>query len=298
MKKGTIIALIVAAVLLVTGGILLILGLSYVADAPKSNMAEKHVTIAEPFDSIVINTADCDVKFVPYNGDVDAEITILVPEAVTHTVVVENGTLTVKTIDERKWHDYIRAFQVYGTSEHMQMTLRIPNIPYTTIRITTDTGDIQIPGVLQAEEMVLRSDTGDVFCEDVTAAILDCMTTTGDITIYGGNTVNTKLRTDTGELDISSVVAEELHLASNTGETNVENTTVQIFTSNGSTGDVELENVQAEEYLQVFTSTGDIEIEKSDAPNVNIKTSTGDIEVPAPWQFQRIETDTGNIRFK
>ena len=156
MKKGTIIALIVAAVLLVTGGVVLMLGLSYAADTPESKLTEKCITIAEPFDSIVINTADCDVKFVPYNGDVDAEITILEPEGVTHNVVAENGTLKIKMVDERKWYDYISISPVYGTEESMSMTLCIPNIPYTSIRITTNTGDIRIPGVLQAEIIVLK----------------------------------------------------------------------------------------------------------------------------------------------
>lgn len=299
MKKGTIIALIVAIALIVVGGILVVMGLSFAGNGTQeSKLTERIITVAESFDSIKINTQDCDVKFVPYNGDVNAQITILEQDRVSHQVLVEDGTLTIKMTDQRKWTDFVRVFNVFGEQESMSMTLCIPNTLYTSIYITTDTGDIRIPGVLQAEEMTLRSDTGDVWLEGGPVQVLDCMLSTGDITVRGGEAEIMTLRTGTGELDVRDLTARELHLAENTGDVEVENVSVQIFTINGNTCDVELENVQAQDYLQVFTDTGDIDITNSEALNVNIETDTGDITVPKDWEFQRIETDTGSIKFE
>lgn len=301
MKKRTIIALVVAVLLIVVGGIMLILGLSYAGEASESTLTEQTIQIIpvmETFNSVVIDTKDCNVKFMPYNGDVDGQVALLQKEAVNHSVVIEDGVLKIKMVDDRKWTDYIGSFNVYGASEEMEMTVYLPNIQYVSIRVTTDTGDVKIPGILQAEEMQVRSDTGDVWLEGGPAEMLDCMLSTGDITVRGGEGMVMKLRTGTGDLDISGLTGEELHLASDTGDTGVENVTVKIFSFNGDTGDVELENVQAEEYLQVFTSTGDIDVENSNAETVNIATSTGDIKIPSAWQFQRIESDTGDIHFK
>lgn len=299
MKKRTLIALIVAICLIFVGGLLLTMGLSYAGNHPQqSTLAQQEVLISEPFDSVVIDTEDCDVKFMPYNGDVNAKVVVMEQEAVTHRVLVEDGTLKIKMDDQRKWTDHIGIYNVFGQSENMEMTVYLPNVQYTSVRVTTATGDMKIPGVLAAEEVLLRSDTGDVWLEGGPVEMLDCMTSTGDITVRGGEGMVMKLRTGTGDLDISGLTGEELHLASDTGDTDVENAAVKIFSFNGDTGDVELENVQAEEYLQVFTSTGDIDVENSNAAEVNIETSTGDITVPATWQSQRIETDTGKLKFE
>lgn len=299
MKKRTLIALIVAICLIFVGGLLLTMGLSYAGNHPQETaLTERIVAVIEPFDSVVINTGDCDVKFVPYNGDEDGQVTLLEQKAVTHNVLVEDGTLKIKMIDERKWTDHIGIYNVFGQSENMEMTVYLPNVEYTSVRVTTATGDVKFPGVLAAEEVLLRSDTGDVWLEGGPVEVLDCMLSTGDITVRGGEGMVMKLRTGTGDLDISGLTGEELHLASDTGDTGVENVTVKIFSFNGETGHVELENVQAEEYLQVFTSTGDIDVENSNAETVNIATSTGDIKIPSAWQFQRIETGTGDIHFE
>ena len=299
MKKRTLIALIVAVCLIFVGGLLLTMGLSYAGNHPQqSTLAQQEVLISESFDSVVIDTEDCDVKFMPYNGDVNAKVVVMEQEAVTHSVLVEDGTLKIKMDDQRKWTDHIGIYNAFGQSENMEMTVYLPNVQYTSVRVTTATGDMKIPGVLAAEEVLLRTDTGDVWLESGPVDMLDCMTSSGDITVRGGEGMVMKLRTGTGDLDISGLTGEELHLASDTGDTDVENAAVKIFSFNGDTGDVELENVQAEEYLQVFTSTGDIDVENSNAAEVNIETSTGDITVPATWQSQRIETDTGILKFE
>ena len=302
MKKRTIVALIVAVALIIGGGMILVFGLSYAGDnIQESTLTEQVIQIipvSESFDSVVIDTKDCDVKFMLYNGDVDGQITFLHTEAVSHSVQIEDGTLKIEMIDNRKWTDRIHVSGLYGQTEKMEMTVYLPNTHYASIQVTTDTGDVKIPGVLAAEELLLRSDTGDVWLEGGPIEKLDCMVSTGDITVRGGQGMFMKLRTNTGKLDIRDVTAQELHLGIDTGRTMVENAVVPVFTVNGGTGDVELENVQAEEYLQVFTDTGDIDIENSDAPDINIESSTGDIKVPADWQSQRIETDTGKIKYK
>ena len=57
-----------------------------------------------------------------------------------------------------------------------------------------------------------------------------------------------------------------------------------------------MEHVLAEDYLQIFTDTGDVEIEGSDAGTVNIETDTGDVSghfLTSKW-FSAF-SDTGNV---
>ena len=295
MKKRTMIALIVAAALIVTGGIILVLGLSFAGGSNgESKLVRQEITIQENFDNIAIDTVDCDVKFAMFSGRDDCMVEIRSYKSVKHTATVEDGTLKIKMIDKRNWTDHISI----GRTESMEMTVYLPAAEYASLQVRTDTGDITILEEPSFKEMLLRSITGDISCVSVRGDVLDCMTSTGDISVRDSAFTQTKLQSDTGDFKVSVVAGDEVHMTNNTGDVDAQNVNVRMFTCSTDTGDVALEKILAEDYLQVFGNTGDIHIANSDAPNVNIETDTGDITVPAAWEFQRIETNTGDIEFE
>jgi DUF4097 and DUF4098 domain-containing protein YvlB len=60
---------------------------------------------------------------------------------------------------------------------------------------------------------------------------------------------------------------------------------------------VELENLLAEEKLSVRRSTGDVEFDGVDAPEITIETSTGDIEgTLCSGKHFIADSDTGDVR--
>lgn len=296
MKKGTIIALIVAIALIIIGGILLALGLSDAMDStPESTLSQLEVSIQQPFENIQIDTADCNVTFAPYKGTANAHVVIMEKEQTYHNVWVENNTLKIEMIDERQWQDYI------GVNwESMEITVYLPEKQYESVWVVTDTGEIRTPAPLSAEEIILRSSTGEIDCDSVAGSLLDCMTATGDIQVRGCAPTTMKAQSSTGDISLYDVQSAEIHLQNSTGETVAKNVICQTLTCNSSTGSAELQWVTAEEYLQVFTTTGDVDIGNGDAGAVNIETDTGDVRLPADWEAKdfRIETDTGDIRFK
>ena len=320
MKKGTIIVLIVAIVLLLIGGILVVMGLSYAGSStPKSQLNRQEISIRENFGHISIDTGDCDVKFAMFSGRDDCMVQILEHEHVQHSVVVEDGTLKIKMNDERKWNDYVGIFHGLGKSESMEMTVYLPAAEYASLQVRTDTGDITVLQEPVFLEMVLRSDTGDISCVGVMGDTLDCMTSTGDIAVQNSAPNRTKLHSSTGDLQLSVVAGDEVHLQTGTGEVDAEKVNAGMFTCTSDTGEVELEGVMAEEYLQIRTDTGDVGIEGCDAGRVDIQTGTGDVtgyfltpkwfsansntgDVKVPNTPEggdcRIETDTGDIHFK
>ncbi len=295
MKKRTIIALIVAGVLIITGGIMLVMGLSFAGDGTqKSELIRQEITIQESFEAIAVDTEDCDVKFAMFSGRDDCMVELYSYENVDHTAAVEGGTLKIKMIDKRNWTDHISI----GRTESMVITVYLPAAEYESLQVRTATGDITLTPEPFFREVMLRSDTGDISCVGIGNDALDCMTTTGDISVQNSAPNILKLQSSTGDFKVSVVAGDEIHMKTNTGEVDAGNVNVQMFTCSTNTGDVKMESVQAEDYLQVFTDTGDIRVTNSDAPDVNIETDTGDITVPAAWEFQRIETNTGDIRFK
>ena len=316
MKRRTIIALIVAIVLIITGGMILVLGLSFAGDSTqKSELIRQEITIQERFDNIAIDTEDCDVKFAMFSGRDDCMVEVYSYENVKHTAAVENGILKIKMIDKRNWTDHISI----GRTESMEMTVYLPAAEYESLQVRTATDDITLGQQPVFLETQLRTGTGDISCVGVGGDMLECMTSTGDISVQNSVPNRMKLQSNTGDFAVSVAAGDEIHIKTNTGEVDAENVNVQMFTCQTDTGDVELEQILAEGYLQVFTDTGRVEVDNSDAGTVNIETKTGDISgnFLTPKWFQahsntgdvmvpdgrdggecRIQTDNGDIHFK
>ena len=294
MKKRTIIALIVAVLLIIAGSILVVLGLSFAGEyASDSKINRQEMTIKESFDRIDIDTEDCDVKLALLSGQDDCMVEIRSFQSVNHTATVEDGILKIKMNDKRNWTDYIG---IFGVTEQMEMTVYLPAAEYESLQIRTTTGDIALTQEPFFREAVLRTNTGDIFCVGVSGNALDCMTSTGDISVQNSVPNMLKLQSNTGDFKVSTVASDEIHMTTNTGEVDAENVNVLTFTCDTDTGDVELEKVLAQDYLQIFTDNGDVEIENSDAGTVNIETNTGDVSgrFLTPKWFST-HSDTGNV---
>lgn len=317
MKKGTIIALIVAVALLLVGGIILVLGLSFAADPqadPVTMLMEREHSISETFDSVLVDTEDCNVDFVVFEGTADPHVIVKERESTRHSVTVEDGILKIKMIDSRKWRDHI------GISwESMKMTVYLPQKMFTSVRVTTATGYIRVPEVFSAKELALRSDTGAVTCSAQVTEDFSCYTDTGSITVKGTSPEKMHLDSNTGKITLSDVTGKEIATDNDTGKTEAENVSCELLSCESDTGDVTLRNALADRLLQIRMDTGDVRIEDCDAGRVDIETETGDVSghFLTPKWFSaksdtgnvtvpntpegndcRIETDTGDIHFE
>ena len=293
MKKRTIIALVVAVALIISGGMILVFGLSFAGDSLReSTLTQQDVFIQESFESIQINTADCDVHFVPYNGEADAQVAVTEQKNVSHSVTVEDGVLKIQMIDKRNWTDHISI----GRTESMGMTVYLPAAEYESLQVRTTTGDITLAQEPVFLETLLRTNTGDISCVGVSSDALDCMTSTGDISVQNSAPNMLKLQSNTGDFKVNAVAGDEIHMTTNTGEVDAENVNAQMFSCKTETGDVELEQVLADDYLQIRTDTGDVDVENCDAGRVDIETDTGDVSghfLTSKW-FS-VFSDTGNV---
>lgn len=293
MKKGTIIAIVVACVLILIGGLILVLGLSYAgtAEDPVTTLTESEHSVSEPFDNILVDTEDCNVEFIVFNGAADPHVVIRERENTQHTVVVEDGTLKIRMKDDRNWSDFI------GLGwENMEMTVYVPQKEYDSVRVMTATGHIQIPEILSTKELALRSDTGRVTCKAQVTEEFTCFTATGSINTQGTSAKTIRLVSNTGKITLSNVAGKEIGLQNDTGKTEVENVTCEVLASESETGDVLLRGVLADRLLQVDTDTGDVRIEDCDAGNTNIETDTGDVSghFLTPKWFSAF-SDTGRV---
>ena len=291
MKKGAIIALIVAVALIVSGGALFFLGLQSAGfDLSSPKPVSKAYTAKGSFQNIEIDTGICDVRFFKTDGD----LTVLCPktEKLEYIVLVEDGVLRISAMDMRKWYDFIGI-----NIGEMEMTVYLPEDQYESLYIQTDTGDMEIPQDFSFDTAELLTSTGEI---DFSAAVTKSLITgnsTGDTEIYGVSPDRLESRSSTGDIELENIqVNGDINLRSSTGKISAENVTCTNLHSQSNTGNTELENVLVKEYLQITTTTGHVETQNCDAGTVTITTDTGDVTghfLSPKWFIT--ETDTGDI---
>ena len=317
MKKVTIAWLITAASLvllgaLIFGGILLALHFDFSALCTTKYETNTH-TVSEPFQSISLTTSVSDVTFVQ-SEDSTCSVVSTESAKTRHTVITENGILTVKRTDTRKWYEHI---SIFSKKEHI--TVYLPENEYASLLVKGSTGDVRLPeGLVFGNAEVLIS-TGSVTCSSDVTQLLKIKTSTGDIRITNASVGEMELTVSTGNVNVHAVnVTGELRVKVSTGDSELSDVRCGSLTSNGSTGELEISNVIATERFSIERSTGDVKLERCDAGEIYIKTDTGDVNgsllsdkifIPRSYTGHihvpktttggvcEVETDTGNIKF-
>lgn len=273
MKKSTVIALIVAACLIVAGCIILALSIPVVGfQTLSATFTQQEVSVQESFENISIDTADCNVTFVPYDGADTAYIVIREREETPHLVVVEDNTLKIQMQDLRQPQDYVGIHW-----QSMEMTVYLPEEVYASVQVTTDTGDVQIPADFGFASAAVNTDTGDIFFAAQVTEALSFHTDTGDTRVQDVACATLTCESDTGDIQLQDCDAAELDIQTDTGE-------------------VLLRTVLLTGQMNIMTTTGDVNILSCDAESVEIQTNTGDVFgsfLTSKW-FQA-SSDTGDI---
>ncbi len=314
MKK----LILVAAVLLVAGAVLCVAAAASMhfdfGKLDTGNYETNAYPVEESFRSISVAAANEDITFRP-SGDGTCRVVCLEEENVKHTVAVKDGTLTIRSTDERKLTDRIGFY-----TRETEISVYLPERVYEALRIETDTGDIELPADFSFDSIQIKGDTADVTCLASAKGSMEIALTTGDISIASVTAGSLELRTTSGRIRAQSVTcAGGVHVGVRTGKAYLQDLSCGSLTSEGTTGDVKLTRVIAADTISITRDTGDVEFIESDAASVFVQTDTGDVTgslrsekvfltgtntgkvaVPAGVNGGRCEirTDTGDIRIE
>lgn len=295
MRKNTKIWLIVAAVFVVAGLALFAISMSANQWDFSKLGTEEYETytyeITEEFSSIEIDTETADLVFA-VSEDGTCRVDFYVPESVTHSAEVQNGTLTVQTSEEN-WN---MEFDIHYQSP--KVTLYLPKTVYAALTVEETTGDIEIPEDFQFENVDVTLSTGDVKCFASVSGALNIATTTGEIAVKQSAVGSLALSASTGEITVSDVSCEgDLTANVTTGTVNVSDTTCRNFSSIGTTGEVFLTRLLAAGKISIERSTGDVRFDRADAAELFVKTSTGDVTgTLCSEKIFFAESSTGDVR--
>ncbi len=295
MKKTTKIWLVAATVLVLTGcsvfgGVMTVLEWDFTNLSTVKYETNNYI-IVEDYRNISILSDTADVEFVPsYNN----ESTVICHEEKNagHSVEVKDGTLEIKFTDTRKWYEHIGI--AFGTTK---IKVSIPCGEYGNLLTKSSTGDIVIPKGFVFESIDVAQNTGDVINNSSAAGAVKIKTTTGNIFVENISAQELDLAVSTGHIAACDIACDgNVIIDVSTGNTMLSNIKCKNLTSGGSTGDMVLNGVIVSQKMSIKRSTGDVKFEGCDASEILVKTDTGDVTGTLLSEKVFITgTDTGSI---
>ncbi|MBQ9796140.1 MAG: DUF4097 family beta strand repeat protein [Clostridia bacterium] len=282
MKKGMIIALIVAACCLLIGGVIAAVGLltggANVEPIPFSKVTHRFEQVPDSFEIEVV-LDDVELRLSP---DGTCYIECMDSEQLVHEVTFEGGKLTVKQTDTRKWYEHIGIFN--GTFQKIALVIYLPSRAYSELVLSTVGGDVTLPEALDFSEisvntvsgnisvhstvkgyLQMNTVSGNVFAKAVLPKSVTISTVSGDI-VLEDVIVNGKcaLSTTSGDVDLRACDAAQFQIKTTSGDVTGSILSEKIFITDTTSGNVHVPQNAGEERFEVDTTSGDIEITLAD----------------------------------
>lgn len=298
MKTGKLVALILAVVLLVAGLAFVLVGM-FVMDfslpslSPTSPNFSTHI-IDQPVTQIVIEDTDTDIQILPSEHG-NFRLQFREAEKVPHQFSVENGILVIRQQDNRQWYDHIGIFW-----EETEVLLYLPQETYTSLQVSTNTGDVHVSSACAFGSAQISTSTGDVEFYAGVSQSLDVRTSTGDIQLGGVHCQSITLQNNTGDMELANLATDQqLQIETSTGDVELTGITAQAMTIQSSTGDVECSGCDAQT-VNIQTSTGDIEGSFRSEMQFSVTSNTGHVSVPMSVGdgICKVTSDTGDIHIR
>jgi len=298
MSKNTIIWLIVATILVLSGLIVFASALTaYDWDfdnlSTENYKTSTHENLSEEFTDISIDTDTADIIFVP-STDGKVKVECYESEKEKHEVYVQDNTLTINVKNDKEWYNYIGINLSFNSPK---ITVYLPQREYNALVIKESTGDVELPNDFTFQSIDIISSTGDIKCQAAAKSDVSIRTSTGDIDLQNVFAESFDLSTSTGEIFASKITCQNnFDVKVSTGDVNLNSVNCQNFTSTGSTGDIKMDGVVATQNFTIVRSTGYVLLNGCDGGEINIQTDTGDIN--GSLLSEKIfltSTDTGSV---
>ena len=278
MKNKHFWAVLACSMILVGFGVGLIGCILTGFDFNKLNMSGDPVQntheITEEFDSINIDTSVADISFKVSEDD-KVRIVCDEREKEYHEITVENKTLKIKKVTDRKWYEWISFFNWGGTNRVVIYLPKAkaeaaswkhegtPDFILKDVTIDTSTGDVSLGNALIEGTLNVDSSTGELNCSKVQAGSVIIDHSTGDITMDQVLTDSLKIDTSTGNVKFTNGDSSNTEINTSTGDVFCSFLSEKVLTTDSSHGDVKTPKTSSGTggTCYIETTTGDITVE-------------------------------------
>ena len=247
-------------------------------------------TVDDEFFSLSIDVETTDITILPSeNGK--CIVKCHEEEKVKHNVFVKDNILNIKAENTKKWFDYIGIS--FGSPK---ITVYLPDSYYENLNVKVRTGDVSIMSNFDFDSIKITTRTGDITNY---SSALDIMleTNTGDVFIEKVSASDIGVSVSTGEVKCNDIDCQgDIFINTSTGDVSLLDITCLNLSTECDTGDILLEDVIANLNMRIVTDTGDISFNVCDASDMYIETDTGDVSGKLlTSKVFYTDTDTGSV---
>ena len=273
MKKRTVmIALLMVAigiVLMIAGGFAM--GFDF-RKLDNHTYTERTVEITDAFENIIV-TKGSNIRLLP-SEDGKCRAVFIESNKVTYSSNVEDGTLTIKRNDHRKWYDY---FGFNFTSYDVKLYL--PETKYNYVNIKTFSGDIELAEGLIFHHVNLDATSGRISCQATIDDNLFAEVSSGSMDISGTNARGITLSISSGSLNISNISsAGKIDISNTSGSVHADNVACESLEIRSTSGSTKLDSVIASGGMKINSSSGSIRFDGCDANEFDIRSTSGSVK--------------------
>lgn len=284
MKKTTKTALIVSAILIVSGIVILISALLSVSfdfsklDYTSYNTEEYKCNVYDvdyDFSDVYINDNSLDIYFTT-TTESKAYVQIIAQEGIRHQVYVENGKLIVKrTSDSYK----NTIFSINLNNTNPAITVYLPEKEYNELTIESSSGDVCIyEDKFSFKNSNITSSSGEINVFGCVTNSLKIGSSSGDIEVgyYSPKSVN--VSTNSGRVYLQKLTkTEDISINTTSGDIGIALTTCDRLTAKSNSGAQEFSDVIITDKAKIESTSGDICLEIFDSGELELSSLSGDI---------------------
>lgn len=222
------------------------------------NSVTETYPVEDTFKNISVE-AGCDVYVKP-SEDGSCTVVCTDDEKIRHSVIVENGTLTIKNEDDRKWYEHI-AFGFFLIES--KITVYLPEQEYESFVIGTASGDVEVESC-NADAVTIKTASGDVGLESCNADTVTVETTSGEAALKDCMAGSLEIETTSGDVELEDCDADAIKIRTTSGDVNGVLLSEKRFTADTKGGEVDLPASASGGTCDIKTKSGDIEISLKD----------------------------------
>ena len=271
MKKLFIIAL---SLVLIGGLMFTLAACSKNGNIFTGKNTETKKDIVDAFENIEIMTYTADITIVKSN-DAICKVVSKDTDKIEYDVFLENGTLKIKAIDERKWFEKLILF------DQATLNVYLPESTYSSLCISESTGDIFVASDFSFTDIDIDISTGNTDLYASASGHIDIKGSTGNIYVKDVSCGSLDIEVSTGDVTVKNLEClSDVEIEVSTGDVKLENTSFGSLSTKGDTGNFTANNLTSSNKVLIERTTGKVKIDAAEiSGNLITETTTGDTNI-------------------
>lgn len=293
-----IVSTLITAFSIMLGGIavmmisLSLLGASFESLTQKEVGELKTDTVAEGVTSLAVDVWDVNVEILPSE---DGKITVSrnETEKVFYSVSVENGTLTVRRVDNRKWYERIQFFNFNAPV----LTVRLPKGEYQTLNAKVRSFNLSVAEGIVFDRATVTASSGSVrYFADVKET-LTLTVTSGSLSVKKVSAGEITGTVTSGRMKWEEISCKRLTLSGTSGTTELNDVAASDSVClELVSGSVTLTDVVCDGDFSVKSTSGSLRLNRCDGEKITLQTTSGSVKgtLRSPKVFN-VKVSSGSV---